>query len=283
MRPSAPRGGRGHVQAWLAEVPQVVRGWELEPVSVELAVPGEHNRSNAATALAALELAGVARPDAEPVLARFRGAGRRRARRRAQQCPVVDDYAHHPSEIDATLAPHGSAPTGACSFSSSRTSTRVRATWPSWSSALRRRRRGVTEIYARAAALAGVGESSSSTRSVPASGRAGRRRSRTAPGSSRAGPTGRSRPYGRRGGRRRAGPLVLELCEGGGGRAASRLTTIGTGGPAAAFARPSSLEELRRALPWADERGLPVAVVGLGSNLLAADAGVDALVPQAHG
>ena len=39
-------------------------------------------------------------------------------------------------------------------------------------------------------------------------------------------------------------------------------------------------EELRRALLlWADERGLPVAVVGLGfSNLLAADAGVDALV-----
>jgi UDP-N-acetylmuramate dehydrogenase len=63
----------------------------------------------------------------------------------------------------------------------------------------------------------------------------------------------------------------------------SRLTTIGTGGPAAAFARPSSLEELRQALAWADERGLPVAVVGLGSNLLAADAGVDALVLRLAG
>ncbi|HWL32222.1 MAG TPA: Mur ligase family protein, partial [Gaiellaceae bacterium] len=55
---------------WLADVPNVVRGWELEPVSFALAVPGEHNRRNAATALAALELAGVARAEAEPVLAR---------------------------------------------------------------------------------------------------------------------------------------------------------------------------------------------------------------------
>ena len=62
----------------------------------------------------------------------------------------------------------------------------------------------------------------------------------------------------------------------------SRLTTIGTGGPAAAFARPSSLEELRRRLPGQTNASL-VAVVGLGSNLLAADAGVDALVLRLAG
>ena len=39
---------------------QVVRGDELEPLELELAVPGPHNRRNAAAALAALELAGVA-------------------------------------------------------------------------------------------------------------------------------------------------------------------------------------------------------------------------------
>jgi UDP-N-acetylmuramate--alanine ligase len=90
---------------WLAEVPRVVRGWELEPVSFGLAVPGEHNRRNAATALAALELAGVARADAEPVLARFRGAGRRfELVGEAGGVTVVDDYAHHPSEIEATVA-----------------------------------------------------------------------------------------------------------------------------------------------------------------------------------
>ena len=92
-------------ERWLEAAPQVVRGWELEPASVELALPGEHNRRNAATALAALELAGVARADAEPVLARFRGAGRRfEVVGEAAEVTVVDDYAHHPSEIEATVA-----------------------------------------------------------------------------------------------------------------------------------------------------------------------------------
>jgi len=58
----------------------------------------------------------------------------------------------------------------------------------------------------------------------------------------------------------------------------SRLTTLGTGGPARAFARPRSQAELEELLRWARERELSVAVVGLGSNLLAADDGVDALV-----
>ena len=92
-------------ERWLAEVPQVVRGWELEPVSFELALPGEHNRRNAAAALAALELAGVARADAEPALARFRGVGRRfELVGEAAGVTVVDDYAHHPSELAATIA-----------------------------------------------------------------------------------------------------------------------------------------------------------------------------------
>jgi UDP-N-acetylenolpyruvoylglucosamine reductase len=63
----------------------------------------------------------------------------------------------------------------------------------------------------------------------------------------------------------------------------AKLTTIGTGGPARAFARPSTLAELEGALAWAAERELPVAVVGLGSNLLAADEGVDALVLKLAG
>src|SRR6185436_5945203 len=46
-------------EEWLREVPHVVRAETLEPVDLELAVPGEHNRRNAAAALAALELAGV--------------------------------------------------------------------------------------------------------------------------------------------------------------------------------------------------------------------------------
>ena len=57
----------------------------------------------------------------------------------------------------------------------------------------------------------------------------------------------------------------------------SRLTTIGTGAPARAYAEPGTLAELEQTLIAARERGLEVATVGLGSNVLAADAGVDAL------
>lgn len=58
----------------------------------------------------------------------------------------------------------------------------------------------------------------------------------------------------------------------------SKLTTIGVGGPAAALARPRTVVELVGALRFAREEGLAVLAVGLGSNLLAADEGVDALV-----
>jgi UDP-N-acetylmuramate dehydrogenase len=63
----------------------------------------------------------------------------------------------------------------------------------------------------------------------------------------------------------------------------ARLTTIGTGGAARAFARPSTLAELEEVLVWAAERRVAVATVGLGSNLLAADEGVDALVLKLAG
>ena len=58
----------------------------------------------------------------------------------------------------------------------------------------------------------------------------------------------------------------------------ARLTTIRTGGPAELFARPGSLEELERVLAWAQDAGHEVGVVGSGSNLLIADAGVPGLV-----
>jgi len=63
----------------------------------------------------------------------------------------------------------------------------------------------------------------------------------------------------------------------------ARHTTLGTGGPARAFAQPGSPAEVEELLRWAAERGLAVATVGLGSNLLAADAGVDALVLRLGG
>ena len=91
-------------EEWLGAAPLTVRGWELDAVDIELAVPGDHNRRNAATALAVLELAGVARPDAERAIAGFAGVGRRfELVGERGGVRVIDDYAHNPTEIAATL------------------------------------------------------------------------------------------------------------------------------------------------------------------------------------
>src|SRR6266550_7644447 len=91
--------------AWLAQVPHVVRAEELEPVAFELAVAGEHNRRNAAAAIAALELAGVPRPDVERVIVEFEGAARRLERKgEVGGARVLDSYAHHPAGLAADLA-----------------------------------------------------------------------------------------------------------------------------------------------------------------------------------
>jgi UDP-N-acetylmuramate--alanine ligase len=89
---------------WLSQAPQAVRGWELPPVDLELAVPGEHNRANAATALALLELAGVDREEAEAAIVSFAGVGRRfELVGERGGVRVIDDYGHNPVEIAATL------------------------------------------------------------------------------------------------------------------------------------------------------------------------------------
>ena len=91
-------------ERWLAEVSEVVRADDLVPVDFQLAVPGEHNRRNAAAALAALELAGVTPEDARPHLKEFGGAGRRlESYGEFGGVTVLDDYAHHPAEIAATI------------------------------------------------------------------------------------------------------------------------------------------------------------------------------------
>jgi UDP-N-acetylmuramate--alanine ligase len=92
-------------EGWLKEVPEVVRGWELEPLDSALAVPGEHNRRNAAAAAAALELVGVSRVEALDGLASFRGVGRRfELVGEARGVEVFDDYAHNPEKLRAALA-----------------------------------------------------------------------------------------------------------------------------------------------------------------------------------
>jgi len=88
-------------ERWAARAEHVVRA--AAPWEGELALPGEHNRRNAGTALAALELAGVGREEAAPILARFAGTGRRFEVEEADGVTIVDDYGHHPTEIAATI------------------------------------------------------------------------------------------------------------------------------------------------------------------------------------
>jgi len=76
----------------------------VELARVELRVPGEHNVLNALTALAVLRHAGVSPATAAPHLATFSGAARRfQEIGRYDGVLVIDDYAHHPTEITATL------------------------------------------------------------------------------------------------------------------------------------------------------------------------------------
>ena len=80
--------------------------FELDGVRVELTVPGAHNALNAAAALTACRLAGADLATAAASLREFTGAGRRfeRLGETASGALVVDDYAHHPTEVAATLA-----------------------------------------------------------------------------------------------------------------------------------------------------------------------------------
>jgi UDP-N-acetylmuramate--alanine ligase len=91
-------------EAWLDAAPLAVRGWELDPVDLQLGVAGEHNRRNAAVALSALGLMGVSGTEARIALAGFRGVGRRfELVGERGGVRVIDDYAHNPTEIAATL------------------------------------------------------------------------------------------------------------------------------------------------------------------------------------
>ncbi|HEX8840558.1 MAG TPA: cyanophycin synthetase, partial [Sphingomicrobium sp.] len=72
---------------------------------VRLAVPGRHNASNALAAIAAARLMGVRIEDAVNAMGRFEGLRRRlEIVGEAAGVTVIDDFAHNPDKITATLA-----------------------------------------------------------------------------------------------------------------------------------------------------------------------------------
>jgi len=101
--------GSGELSASLVSVSDegsesVVHRDGREVARLVLKLPGEHNVLNALTAMAALEHCGVGYAEAVGPLATFSGAGRRyQVLGEERGVRVVDDYAHHPSELAATL------------------------------------------------------------------------------------------------------------------------------------------------------------------------------------
>ena len=97
--------GEGDLRAEDVELVPLGSRFTVDGVRVELAVPGEHNVLNALGALAACRAAGVELAEAAPALAGFAGTGRRFEAHgsTATGALVYDDYAHHPTEVSATL------------------------------------------------------------------------------------------------------------------------------------------------------------------------------------
>jgi UDP-N-acetylmuramate--alanine ligase len=108
-RPAAASGDEADLTALIERVDDRGSVFEVRQGGerlgrVELRVPGEHNVLNALGALGALAHAGVCFDEAAPQLATFSGAARRfQEVGRRDGVVVIDDYAHHPTEVAATL------------------------------------------------------------------------------------------------------------------------------------------------------------------------------------
>jgi UDP-N-acetylmuramate--alanine ligase len=111
LLPGADGAGEPRPEVVAYDVPTPSLGaegarFDWRGIPVQLHLPGAHNALNAAAALEACRLAGADPAQAAAALADFQGAGRRfeRLGATASGAEVYDDYAHHPTEVAATLA-----------------------------------------------------------------------------------------------------------------------------------------------------------------------------------
>jgi UDP-N-acetylmuramate--alanine ligase len=83
----------------------ILRGRSSDPIRITLQVPGEHNVRNCLAAMAVADQLGMPVNEAARALSAFKGTGRRfEVLGEANGITVIDDYAHHPTEIRATLS-----------------------------------------------------------------------------------------------------------------------------------------------------------------------------------
>ncbi len=262
---------------------------------VSLEVPGAQNVSNALGVVALATELGIPWNQIASALAEFRGAARRfEVKYRSAETMVVDDYAHHPTEIKATLAAaKNSGWKRVLALFQPHRYSRTKALLGEFSSAFHDADQVfITEIYAASeAAMAGVtGEAVAE--GVRADGHAQVKYEPTL-GRLRAVVNAVLEP----------GDLVITLGAGDIHRVAQHLaqglawyaelapqlkpesilkrdeplhkhTTMRIGGPAQLWFEPADEGDLATGLKFAHDRGIPVTFIGRGSNLLVRDGGI---------
>jgi UDP-N-acetylmuramate--L-alanine ligase/UDP-N-acetylenolpyruvoylglucosamine reductase len=262
---------------------------------VTLFVPGAQNVCNALGVIALATELGIAWNQIVSALAEFRGAARRfEVKHRSSDYMVVDDYAHHPTEIKATLAAaRNSGWKRVLALFQPHRYSRTKALLGEFAGAFHDATEVfITEIYAASeAALAGVtGELVAET--VRAAGHA-RVHYEPTLGRLRSAVNQALEP----------GDLVITLGAGDIHRVEQHLaqglvwyaelekllkpgsilkrdeplhkhTTMRIGGPAQLWFEPEDEEDLRLGLRFAHDRAIPVTFIGRGSNLLVRDGGI---------
>jgi UDP-N-acetylmuramate--L-alanine ligase/UDP-N-acetylenolpyruvoylglucosamine reductase len=273
--------------------------------SVELGIPGRHNVLNSLAAIALADTLGVAMLLASRALGTFAGAKRRfETKYLSSQVRIVDDYGHHPTEISATLQTARSLKPGrvVVLFQPHRF-TRTQALAAEFGEALQAADLVfVTDIYpAGEVPIPGV----SGETIVAAMANHGDTRGVSVPDLRTA--------HHALGAALQPGDLVITLGAGNVHEAGTRLardlavieelrriggeaeldaklyepmlrhTTMRVGGPAQYWLEPHTFGAFARVVAYCRERGIPVRVVGRGSNLLVKDGGIAGAVIHPNG
>lgn len=287
-----------------------VVGTDDVAVSLTLRVPGEHNLQNATAALAAIVALGYDASTAAAALADFPGVGRRfELQGEEYGVVVIDDYAHHPRELAVTLRAarerHGERRLWAAF--QPHTFSRLKALLTEFATAFEAADRlMILDVYAaRETDTLGISSADllrllpAGTLSAPDPATAAAQLAELVqPGDvvltlgagsiTETGPAllqllkQRSTPAGPRkaAAARRAAPQDAFPLPGRESvkvvrNAPMRLsTTWRIGGPADYLVRAGTTEDLLAAVAWARGEGMPVTVIGGGSNLLVADSGL---------
>jgi UDP-N-acetylmuramate--L-alanine ligase/UDP-N-acetylenolpyruvoylglucosamine reductase len=276
---------------------RVLRGGE--PLgAVTLNVPGRHNVSNAIGVIALATELGVPFAKIAEALETFRGARRRfEIKHRSDRYMIVDDYGHHPSEVRATLATaRNTGRNRVIAMFQPHRYTRTAAFKEEFGRAFRDAATVfVTDVYAASEApIPGVtGETI-----VQAAIREGHPDARYQPD--------RKQLHLEVGRILQPGDCVLSLGAGNIHEQAALLardvalleklqdamglgtiklyeplarhTTMRVGGPAQFWAEPETEEGFARLIRFCTEAGVPLFVIGRGSNLLVRDGGIRGVV-----